>query len=246
MTSRADVNRLSAAQRELVRLAQADLAGFFRTVDLTRPERVRDALLEIVPLLVREYGELAATVAAEWYESVHPGAYLARTASGVAEAQVQGSVRYAAGQLFTDDPMKTATILAGAVQRFVTYSGRQTVARNVQRDPSRPRFGRVPSGAKTCAWCSLMASRGFVYHSEASAGDLFGRGIGDDFHDDCDCQVVAEWDAEAHHIEGYDPDRLYDMYMAARMKAGDVSDETAILSNMREMFPDEFKDGHVH
>lgn len=236
MTSRADVTRLTRAQRELVRMVQNELAGFFSAADLSRPERVRDALVEIVPLLVREYGELAATVAAEWYESVHPGEYLAQTAEGTfPEAGVVESVRYHAGALFTDDPASALAGLSGAMQRFVFYSGRNTVARNVQLDPSRPRFARVPSGTQTCAWCSLMASRGFVYWSRETAG------LNDHWHNDCDCQIVAEWDRDRAHIDGYDPDRLHEMYQAAREAAPAASDK-AIAAEMRRMFPGEFTD----
>lgn len=235
MTSRADVTRLTRAQRELVRMAQNELSGLFSSVDLSRPEAVRDALVEVVPLLVREYGELAATAAAEWYESVHPGQFLAQTAGTFPEDAVAQSVRYHAGALFTDDPSATLAGLSGAMQRFVFYSGRNTVARNVQVDRSRPRFARVTSGARTCAWCSLMASRGFVYLSQGTAG------INDHYHDDCDCMVVAEWDRDKAHIEGYDPDRLYDMYRAAREAAPRATDQD-IAAEMRRMFPGEFTD----
>lgn len=238
MTSRRDVDRLTAAQRELVRMAQNELSGFFATVDLTRPENVRDALLEIVPLLTREYGELVATVAAEWFEEVHPGTFLAQTAAetfptvGVAE-----NVRYHAGALFTDDPYAALNGISGALQRFVLYSGRTTVARNVQLDRSRPRFARVPTGAKTCAWCGLLASRGFVYLTKRTAGI-----VAEDYHDDCNCAIVPSFEADDAHIEGYDPDRLFAQYEAAREVSGS-GDPKDIAASMRRMFPDEFTDG---
>lgn len=238
MTSRDDLNRLTAAQRELVRMAQNELRGFFSTVDLTRPERVRDALLEIVPLLTREYGELVATVAAEWFEEVHPGAFLAQTAAETfPSAGVAENVRYHAASLFTDDPYAALSGISGAMQRFILYSGRTTVARNVQLDPSKPRFGRVPTGAKTCAWCSLLASRGFVYLTRESAGI-----VASDYHDDCDCQIVPEWGSGSSHIAGYDPDRLYDQYLQARDTSGS-GDPKDIAASMRRMFPDDFTDG---
>jgi hypothetical protein len=238
MTSRADLDRLSAAQRELVRMAQNELAGFFSSVDLSRPELVRDALIEIVPLLTREYGELVATVAAEWFEEVHPGTYLAQTASATfPDDAIVENVRYHAGSLFTDDPYATLSGISGAIQRFVLYSGRTTVARNVQLDRERPRFGRVPTGAKTCAWCSMLASRGFVYLTKDTAGI-----VASDYHDDCDCQIVPEWDSGSSHIAGYDPDRLYDQYLQAREASGS-GDPKDIAAYMRRMFPDDFTDG---
>lgn len=238
VTSRSDVNRLSAAQRRLVTLAQGEIAGFFGTLDLTRPEAARDALLEITPLLVREYGDLAAVAAAEWYEEVRPGPFNARTAPMALDGEVAGSVRYAAGHLFGENPSATLSALSGSMQRFITYGGRATVARNVQLDPLKPRFARVPTGAKTCAWCAMLASRGFVYHSEVTAG------MKDHWHDDCDCQAVVEFDRNTAHIEGYDPDRLYAMYLQAREASNGVTDKD-IAVELRRMFPDEFTDG-VH
>src|SRR5690606_6156596 len=131
----------------------------------------------------------------------------------------------------------------------ISYSTRDTVRRNVFRDPARPRYARVPSGAETCAWCSMLASRGFVYHSEATAGDPARRGFGDDFHDECDCQVVVEFDREAHHIEGYDPDRLYEEFYKPAWDAAGGYGATAeqVAAQMRRMFPDQFTDGvHEH
>jgi len=220
-------------------MARSELSGFFATLDLSRPEAVRDALLEVVPILVREYGDLASIAAAEWYEQVHPSSYLALTVDGADAARVQGAVRYHAGALFSEDQAKALAGLQGSVQRFVAYSGRQTVARNVALDPLRPRFARVPSGPVTCAFCSLMASRGFVYVTKETAG------LTDEFHNDCDCQIVAQWDRDSAHIEGYDPDAMYDRYLVAR-DAAQSSDPKVILSHMRELFPDQFTDGHVH
>lgn len=250
MTTRADVNRLASANRRLVAMAQRDLAQLFASFDLSSPERVRDALLEVTPILVREYGDLAAAVTAEWYEEVRAAsaagrsAYVAQTAAGVDSAKVGGAVRWAAGDLFGDDPAQTLSSLNGAMQRYISYSSRETVRQNVERDPERPRFARVPSSAHTCAFCSILASRGFVYHSEASAGDSALKGFGDDFHDDCKCQIVPEWDSLTHHIEGYNPDALYAQYREAREAAGGYGAQAEeVAFKMRRMFPDSVRDG---
>lgn len=240
MTNRRDIDRLNAAQRRLVELARRDLTSFFASLDLTRPEAARNALLEIVPILAREYGNIASIAAAEWYEDIRPGAWNARTTEGFPRAGIEQGTRFHAGALFDADPEQTLRGLSGAMQRYVGCSTRETIARNVQLDPLRPRFARVPSGAQTCAWCGILASRGFVYVSRETAGILEGH-----FHDDCDCQIVAEFDSGPAFIEGYDPDRLYDRYLTAREQTGAVTDKE-IAAAMRELFPDEFKDGHVH
>lgn len=241
MTTRRDLNELAALGSRTVELARAELEAFFYSLDVSRPELARDALLEFMPILAQEYGDVAATAAAEWYEAQRlaqvGGSYAAVLGEGIDAVQAEGSVRYAAGHLFGDDPAQTLALLSGSLQRFVLYGSRDTIARNAGRDPARPRFARVPTGAKTCAWCSMLASRGFVYLTRETAG--IAR---DHYHDDCDCQIVAEFDRNAAHIDGYDPDALYDQYMAAREATGS-GDMKVIASEMRRMFPDSYTDG---
>lgn len=249
MTTRADVDRLVAVNRRLVEMAKEDLRKLIGSLDLTRPEMVRDILLEVVPALVREYGEVAAAAAADWYEEIRAGqsqgTFSATVAGTADDAAVAGSVRWAAGDLFSEDALQTFSKLEGAIQRHISYSSRETVRRNVESDPGRPRYARVPSGAKTCAFCTMVASRGFVYYSKQSAGDL-GKGVGEDFHDDCDCQIVPEWDAESNHIEGYDPDAMFSIYERARKESGS-GDPNEIAAAMRRLEPDWFTDGvHTH
>lgn len=233
-----------------MKLATAELNRFYRSLTVTDPVVVRDALAAFVPELVARYGDYAATVAAEWYETVRRdavgGTYNAQTVAPVPAAQAQGSVRWAAGKLFDGDPDGMLSLLAGSVQRYVFQSSRGTIARNVRLDPSKPRFARVPAGAKTCAWCTLLASRGFVYLTRETAGATH------EFHDDCDCQAVSQWDDHAA-IEGYDPDEMYGMYMTARQDlegAGNLAPrDDEIAARMRRLFPESFTDGvleHTH
>jgi hypothetical protein len=216
------------------------------------PAWQRDLLLDEIPALVRKYGNIAASAAAEWYERTRAkqvgGSYEPVTADPFPDAAIQATVRYKAGDLFTGNSADMAAFLEGALNRWVQYSGRETVARNVRYDPSKPRFARVPTGAKTCVFCSMLASRGFVYYTEYQAQHRGIRQYQDKYHDDCDCQVVAEWDADTSHIEGYDPDSMYGRYLAARDAAESESDghtpsTESILAHMRRMHPDSYTDG---
>ncbi|UOQ57238.1 hypothetical protein MUN78_16535 [Leucobacter allii] len=245
MTTRRDLNELAALGSRTVELARAELEAFFYGLDLTRPELARDALIEFMPMLAQEYGDAAATAAAEWYEAQRrgqiAGSYSAVLGEGASAEQVAGTTRWAAGQLFDGDPSQTLLLLGEALQRFVLQGARDTVAANASRDPARPRFARVPMGRKTCAWCSMLASRGFVYWSEETAGIARGH-----FHDGCDCQVVSSFAKGRIRIDGYDPEALYERYSAARVEVvseGIVPSDEAIAKRMRDMFPDEFTDG---
>ena len=66
------------------------------------------------------------------------------------------------------------------------------------------RFARVPQGPTTCEFCLMLASRGFVYLSQESAGEF------DQFHVHCDCRIVPGY--PGMELEGYDPDLYYDMW----------------------------------
>lgn len=66
----------------------------------------------------------------------------------------------------------------------------------------RVRFARVPTGDTTCPYCCMLASRGFVYHSELKALNAN--------HQNCDCRIVEGF--KGMEVEGYDPDLYYDMW----------------------------------
>lgn len=246
MTDRAAVTRLRVDTGKVVALARRDLDRFWARLDLTSPDAARDALLAYVPALVSTYGEVASTIAADWYETARAQQVRSRkrfsvlTVSPETDAAAIGSVRYAAGHLYTDSPADALPVLSGAVQRHIAGVGRRTIGENARRDPARPHYARIPQGPKTCAWCELLASRGFVYGSEALAG-----ADGHEFHDDCDCQIVTDWSGDPA-IAGYHPDVLYARYAEARdhPELGGNDDRT-IAAAMRRLHPDRYTDGVV-
>ena len=85
-------------------------------------------------------------------------------------------------------------------------SANMSVVENGRRDPKRVRYARVPTGAETCDFCLMLASRGFVYQSESTAGASH-------VHSSCDCRVVPGWDGM--EVEGYDPQAIYDRWQDA-------------------------------
>ena len=197
MTSREDVNRLSEASSELIAMARRDLRDFMASLNLSDPAAAKAALVEIVPLLVREYGDLSAIAAAEWYEEIRtaanaPGSFAARLSDGIESGRVEASVGEAVGGLWRGDPATTLAALEAAIQRHIKYSSRDTVRQNVRADPAKPRYARVPRGRITCAFCLMLSSRGYVYLDAKTAG----REDPSHYHGHCDCEVVAEFDAE--------------------------------------------------
>lgn len=266
MPSRDSIERYRVANKELSGLVAAELGSYFAALDLSRPEAARNALLEFMPLLVSQYGQVSQALAMDWYEesraeSGAAGRFLATAPKPpVSDERVEAKVRYAAGHLFdqeyesqdSDGPpiviRKPANANAAlgsltvATDKYVKQYGRETMSWNAKREGAR--YARVPSGAKTCAFCLVLASRDAVYLSKRSAGDSKGTGFGDDFHGDCDCAVVRIGSNE-EYPEGYIPDELYDIYDIGADKAGGRNDLNAIVFDLRRRFPDRFTDGVV-
>lgn len=237
MPSRAEVEAFADANRGLRELVLAALRGFWQGLDHLDAVATRDALLEVVPLLVAQYGDVAAAVAADFYESSRasagvPGRFTAVLADPVNADDVRGDVRWSVGPLFSrENPDPTAALgrLEQKVDELTLQPGRDTIAHSAGRDPAKARWARVPVG-KTCAFCLLTASRGAVYRSAESAGRAR------KFHANDDCQAVPFWPGDSYP-EGYNPDALLQQYMDARKAAvaDKGSDSTkAILSSLRE------------
>ena len=244
MTSREDVNRLTEASRRLVEMARRDLRGLMATMNLSNPEAVKATLMEIVPILVREYGDLSAIAAAEWYEEIRAasnaaGAHASVLSDGIEDGRVRASVGQAAGALWTDDPLGTLRSLEASVQRHIKYSSRDTIRRNVGQDRAKPRYARVPRGRITCSFCLVLSSRGYVYLTSKTAG----KENPSHYHDDCDCEVVAEFDADGAHIAGYDPDAMFEKYAAAVEATGGSTEPHELTKALRRLYPDDVTDG---
>lgn len=106
----------------------------------------------------------------------------------------------------------------------VARRANETILSNAKRDRKRGvRFARVPLGYHTCAFCTMLASRGFVYWSEETAGAF------SHWHSDCRCKIVPgipemqRYTKNGTHvsrgfvypqIEGYDPDAYFSLYQA--------------------------------
>ena len=74
MVSAASIRALRKAQAGVTALVRRDLSKFYAALDLTDAEAARDALLEYVPVIVNNYGEVSATVAADWYDGLRQAA----------------------------------------------------------------------------------------------------------------------------------------------------------------------------
>lgn len=195
-----EVERLRNAQNTIADAVQQELARFWVAHSTLAPHDFQEALLEVIPELVSRYGDLAATVAAEWYEENRFRAVGVASNTVLAEANmeaVRGSIRWAAGAGGWDQEV-TQAALAVALARHVRNVARRTILQNLENDSESPRWAHVMRGRETCGFCRMLASRGFVYVSEQTAG------AGRHWHDRCDCEVVPEFALSGAEREAYD------------------------------------------
>ena len=210
-----ELNALSSAGRQMVENALARLAPQFEDSDgVVQPENVaplRAAAVEVMDAVCGEMTDLSAARTAEFYDSVRKlagaaGRYSALAESGRIPAATEGAVR-ALVQRVADTGMTAvfARELGDRVDYEVKKASGDCVVINSLGDPSKPRWARIPTGAETCPFCIMLASRGFVYHSAEKAGS---KGH---YHPNCDCRIVPGFnDME---VEGYDTKEYYRQYV---------------------------------
>lgn len=149
--------------------------------------------------------DTAAEVAATFYDGLREmelGSKMGAIAeSGRIPEATEGAVMAFAEYLVDGNVDSFVNACLSRLDYEVKVAASQTCLNNAKRDTRKPRFARVPSGSDTCPFCLMLASRGFVYHTDASASHA---------HDNCDCRVTPSW--KAHAVEGYDPDELYDRW----------------------------------
>lgn len=226
MTSRTDLEvfraGLSGLSIEAQEIIQRTMEGLS-----DRPAREALPLLKaVLPDVVQTFGAAAASLAADYYDDVRAtagvaGDFAAEALDTVPSEQILASSSFATKGVYTDgaDLLDTSGAMMKVVDRLTKKPGRDTLYTAGLRDPNPPRYARVPRGAVTCRFCAMLASRGAVYASAATAGEH------KDFHDHCDCAVSLIFDGQALP-EGYDPDHYLDVYRELGGASIDLGNES--------------------
>lgn len=118
----------------------------------------------------------------------------------------------------------------GYIDRWCMSGTRMGIENCVSNDTSNPRWARVPKG-KTCEFCIMLASRGYVYWNKETAS------LGGSFHDGaCDCAVVPSW--VASKIRGYDPEQLRQRWQACADTVAGLTTKEGYASYVHEFVAD--------
>ena len=127
----------------------------------------------------------------------------------------------------SSNPEDLQQAYADFLRQMAVHAAQRQQMADIAADPTRPRWARVPRGRVTCAFCTMLAGRGFVYTSEEAAGG----GLGNKYHNNCDCEPVPTWGEVK--LAGYDPGRLDALYKQARAGLPDGASYRDVLSRMR-------------
>ena len=187
---------------------------------------VRKQIMGYAHFLTDTYGEAAAELACQMYDSMAEMSGVAVDAAEPAEtATFQDVAKAVNGTIKTLNP----EIVAGAVSRLVKMTGIDTTMYNAIRDGAQ--WAWIPHG-DTCAFCIALGSRGW---QRASKSALKG-GHAEHVHPHCDCTYAVRFNDDTE-FEGYDPDEYLKMYEDA--SSGDSKDK---INAMRRDFYKENKE----
>lgn len=167
---------------------------------------IRQAVIAIMQPACGASSTMAARLAADFYDGLRASfgisdEFNAEVYSHREPEATDGAVRAFADKLKGDTPNVNAfqNLCADRIDYETRLAANKCVEHNAKRDPLKPKWARVPTGIETCEFCIMLASRGFVYHSEETASHA---------HAHCDCRIVPSWD-KSPKAQGYDPDDYY-------------------------------------
>lgn len=229
---------VDAQKAEARRYVETSLRAFYDLNPDLSAEDFKTYSVEILAQAMQRFGDQAAVVACQEYDGVAAElGYDVAPADIVNEfepAAVGRSVGYFMRSVTPDNFDSFVAAMVSKANDHVARAANRTIAGNAGRPRDRKagmRYARVPTGRETCGFCLMLASRGFVYATRRSAGDI--GGMFNYYHDRCDCRVVAG-NSETR-IEGYDPDWYLKVYEDARRTAGVTNSNTELNKVVNEI-----------
>jgi hypothetical protein len=228
---RSYVENYSKALNVVSDKARAALVDALSQIDYSADvATIREAVIAIMQPACGASSTMAARLAADFYDGLRARFGIADGFMAEVDAQrepeaTEGAVRAFAQDLVDGKPVEQfINKCAGRLNYETGKAANMCMAHNARIDPRKPKWARVPTGAETCAWCLMLASRGFDYNSESAASHN---------HEGCDCKVVPSWD-KSPEVQGYNEREYYNRWQdaidaeakaAAERKGTSVEDE---------------------
>lgn len=184
---------------ELADAATEDVGALW--TQLSTIDEVREALMDVLPALVADYGDAAATVSAEWYDEYRderdvPGRFRADVPN-IVDLGAEALAGWGADLITPKDADWDAglTRIQGGLQKRIATAGRDTITNAVFLDPEGRGWQRVARG--DCGFCQMLAGRATLYRSRTTAD--FGA------HDWCNCVAAPAFGGQPVPVKPYTP-----------------------------------------
>lgn len=235
-------SRYRAAQIGLTRLLVRDVRGIRRLIIPSRLQASVPDWLVAMQAIVDQYARTSAALAADFYDAQREaagavGVFTVPVAGPPPPEQTESSLRWATKDLWPRDPEDPKTTEAQrqpmdvrltqaeakaeqVAQKLVTDTGRGTVREAVRQDRQAVGYART-AALGACSFCKLMATRGMVFKTAASAGrEANDRFTGDasvvKFHDNCHCGIVPVYRGQRFELSPHarEWERIYREFAA--------------------------------
>lgn len=182
------------AMIDIATISRRELFNLWQELTSLPPDMLRDALMDLLPGMGDEYGNAAASLAADWYDDLReaagvPGVFVATPSDPPSAERWQSLVRWGVSPLYQETPdyRGALQLIDGGFQRTVSDRHRLTVVDSTKRDPQAKGWRRVGVG-RSCGFCRMLIDRGAVYS---------GDGVTFRSHDGCNCGAAPSWDESA-------------------------------------------------
>lgn len=208
MATPEQVDAFRVANAELIAQVEERLDRFWASTGSRDPVAGLNALFNFVPLLTQQFGELAGVIAQDWFEELRFDAIdegmiaavgratsyeVVRTDPVILEVSA-ASASYWQHRLAADGPEAAFAGIKDGATRAVRQSGRETIARNSDRDRAARGWQRMTRPG-ACRFCRALASRGGVYTRASVRFAAHGP--------KCNCVAAPTWNQNAPEVEPF-------------------------------------------
>ena len=183
-------------------------------------EDTRVFVLDLMGSVLPNFTDLTATLSCDLFDELAEECGFVGERARLYETtdwqMVDHKVRYLAGFINDGDKERFKKEVSDLTHYYCKRAAFDNMVANC--NGQRIKWARVPTGLETCAFCFMLASRGFAYKSEKSAsGDH-------DYHDNCNCIAVPGFEGKDGNprvkIDGYDPETMYQNWLSCAHTAG--------------------------
>lgn len=198
--SRADVARYADSVTRIAEAPKARLLAALQSLEWEDVTRDANDAVALMKAACASGSDMAAVSSAEFYKALRRdalgGQWATLAVSGHDGKATEGAVRAFVEHVMHGERDVFERQCLDRYEYEVRNAARHCIAENARRDTARVGYALVPSSGGCCAYCSELASLGFVEQWADWDGTV---------HEHCNCTTVPGFEGETE-IAGYDPD----------------------------------------